>query len=157
MRAPVSLLMAACLLGGTSLAWGADPSGYAKDHRIPVDVTEAERNQVLEEMRNFLHSLFNIHNALARKDMPAVAKAAKPLVGALGRFPPKMEERLPVAFLEMSHGMHEIFNVMARDAETRADVSHSLGQVAEALTYCSGCHDTYRFRVTDTAVRRGGR
>jgi hypothetical protein len=48
----------------------AQSSGRAsKDIRLIIPVSAAERNQVLSEMREFLHGLHNIQIALARKDM----------------------------------------------------------------------------------------
>ena len=119
----------------------------AADVRIPIRVTDGERNQVLFEMRELLHGLFNIHNALARNDMNAVAIAARPLGPVLGRMPEGMRDKLPLPFLEMSMGQQEIFDAIARDALVKGDRSHTLSQMAEAMTYCSGCHDTYRFHA----------
>lgn len=157
MRYSKVTLLCACLLGVTCLAQGTERGPTAVDNRIPISVTAEERNQVLYEMREFLHDLFNINHALARRDMEGVARAAEPLGRVLHRIPPKLQERLPLAFQEMGHGMHELFEVMARDARSKADVSHTLGQVAEALSYCSGCHDTYRFQVAPRQAARGGR
>ena len=140
-------LLGGCLLLAGMHARSENLPPTAVDHRIAITVTAEERNQVLYEMRDLLHHLFNIFTALSRNDMGAVAKSAEPLGGSiLERMPKGAREKAPVAFLEMSHGMHEIFRVMARDAEAKRDMSHSLEQMAEALTYCSGCHDTYRLQ-----------
>lgn len=151
MRVVPSSLYVLCLLAFLGAPCGAEASEItAQDNRIPISVSPEERNQVLYEMRDFLHNLFNIQTALARGDLPAVGKSAKAMGHVLHRFPPKLQDRLPVAFLEMSHGMHEIFEAMARDAQGKADVPHSMGQMAEALTYCAGCHDTYRFQAIES-------
>lgn len=117
------------------------------DNRIPVKVTSQEHAHVLAEMRTFLQGLHNIFNALARKDMKSVAVEARPLGKVLHKMPPAMHERLPMAYVEMGLGLHEVFDVIARDAEAKADLSLTLSQLAEAMTYCSGCHDTYRLQV----------
>lgn len=117
------------------------------DNRVPIKVTSKERNQVLYEMRAFLQGMHNIHHALADNDMKAVAVAAKPLGPMLHRIPRSLRERLPEEFLEMSIAMRELFDVIARDAETQKDPRHTLDQMAEAMSYCAGCHDTYRFQV----------
>lgn len=120
----------------------------AKDHRIAISVTQDERNQMLFEMREFLHHLFNIHNALANGDMAAVARSAAPMgEGILHRLPASVRNDSPVAFQEMSHGMHEIFRLVAKDAQVKGEIKHTVGQLAEAMTYCAGCHDTYRLQV----------
>lgn len=120
----------------------------AADHRIVITVTQDERNQMLFEMREFLHHLFNIHNALANGDMAAVARSAAPMgEGILHRLPASVRNDSPVAFQEMSHGMHEIFRLIAKDAQVKGDIKYTVGQLAEAMTYCAGCHDTYRVQV----------
>jgi recombinational DNA repair protein RecR len=125
-------------------AWAVEP---ARDARAVIVVSESERNLVLEEMREFLHGLHSIQLALARKDMHGVALAARPMGMILHRIPPAMRDRLPETFVQIGLGQHEIFEVIARDAEVKKDIDHTLAQVAEALTYCSGCHDTYRFAI----------
>lgn len=129
-------------------AGGGNLSPMAADHRIVITVTQEERNQMLFEMREFLHHLFNIHNALSNGDMAAVAKSATPMGdGILHRLPKGVRDAAPVAFQEMSHGMHEIFRLIAKDARVKGDIKHTVGQLAEAMTYCAGCHDTYRVHV----------
>lgn len=149
-----------CSLCVICLAWLpggglAEPRGVGQaDSRVVIRVSETERNLVLEEMREFLHGLHSIQLALARKDMNGVALAAGPMGLILHRMPAAMRERVPEAFVQMGLGQHEIFEVIARDAVAKNDLAHTLGQVGEALTYCSGCHDTYRFvvgRPTKTA------
>jgi len=129
-------------------------SPTAKDNRIPIPVAPTERNQLLYEMREFLHSLFNMHNALANKDMKAVAVSTRPMAGLLNRVPISIKEKLPEEFTQMSLGMDEVLKAMARDAETKADMSLTESQMAELMTYCSGCHDTFRFEIIPARARR---
>lgn len=117
------------------------------DKRIPIKVTNQERNQVLYEMRALLQGMHNIHHALADNDMKALALAAKPMGPVLNRMPKSLRERLPEEFQEMGIAMHELFDVIARDATEQKNTQHSLEQLAEAMSYCAGCHDTYRFQV----------
>ncbi len=144
--------IAIALLCFSSLTQAESPT--AKDNRNAIQVSPSERNQVLFEMRDFLHDLFNMHNALANKDMQGVATATKPMAGLLDRLPAKLRERLPEEFTQMALGMNEALKVMARDAETRGDMSLTESQMAELMTYCSGCHDTFRFEVTPARLRR---
>lgn len=142
-----SLIMA-CITTTTAAATqtGAPPLN-GTDNRIAVTVTSQERAHVLAEMRTFLQGLHNIFHALARGDMKSVAMESRPLGRIPHRMPEGMRERLPLAYVEMGLGLHEVFDVIARDAETKADPSLTLSQLAEAMTYCSGCHDTYRLQV----------
>lgn len=143
------LLPCLILVCGPALAVAAQPAAplNGTDNRIPITVSSQERAHVLAEMRTFLQGLHNIFNALARKDMNAVAVESRPLGKVLHHMPQAMRERLPLAYVEMGLGLHEVFDVIARDAEAKADPFMTLGQLAEAMTYCSGCHDTYRLQV----------
>lgn len=136
------------------LSTGLMASPTAKDNRIVIQVTPAERNMMLYEMREFLHSLFNMHNALANKDMKSVAISTSPMAGLLDRLPASVKPRLPEEFTQMAIGMNEALKVMARDAETKGDMSLTQSQMAELMTYCSGCHDTYRFEILPARTRR---
>lgn len=118
-----------------------------RDARIPITVTEKERIHVLAEMREFLHGLHSIQLALARNDMKAVALVANAMGSFVNKMPPGLRDRLPEEFVQLAIGQHEVFRVIARDAEAKSDIGYTLGQVAESITYCSGCHDTYKFQV----------
>lgn len=143
-RLPSSLVLALALVSAQPVSAA---SLNATDNRIPISVTSQERSHLLAEMRTFLQGLHNIFHALARKDMKAVAVEARPLGKVLHQMPAELRERLPLAYVEMGWGLHEVFDVIARDAEAKADPFLTLDQLAEAMSYCSGCHDTYRLQV----------
>lgn len=126
----------------------------AQDIRLIIPVSSAERNQVLAEMREFLHGLHNIQNALASKDMKGLAVTAKDMMPLMERMPPSLKERFPEAFSEMALAQSEAFRSLARIGESSGEVGAALEQTAEILTYCSGCHDTYRFEVRAPARTR---
>ncbi|MDO9225036.1 MAG: cytochrome c [Pseudomonadota bacterium] len=129
-------------------------SPTAQDNRIAIVITPNERNQLLYEMRESLHTLFNMHNALAKQDMKAVAVATRPMAGLLERLPENVKSQFPAEFTQMAIGMQEALQVIARDAETKGDMSLTHSQMAEVMTYCSGCHDTYRVEVKPPKTRR---
>ncbi len=145
-------LAAVALLCISTHALALSPT--AQDNRIAIMVTAQERNQVLYEMREFLHGLFNMHNALASKDMKAVALSTQPMSGLLDRLPANVRSNAPEAFTQIAIGMQEALRVIARDARTKGDMSLTQSQMAELMTYCSGCHDTFRFEVPSTKIRR---
>jgi hypothetical protein len=130
------------------------PAGHAEsagrpiqDIRLIIPVSSAERNQVLAEMREFLHGLYNTQLALARKDMKGLAVIAKDMAPMLERMPSSLKERFPEEFSQMAIAQSEAFQSLARIGENNGQVDAALEQTAEILTYCSGCHDTYRFEV----------
>lgn len=141
-----AILALAVLVLATPQAGAA--GGFAEnDYRQPIPVTPTERNQVLFDMRELLHGLFNIHNALAKGDMKAVAQEAQPMGELVMRMPEEMLRRMPEGFLRLGGGMKVSFDGVAKAAGDKGDLRHVQGQLAEAMTYCSGCHDTYRFQV----------
>ncbi len=119
----------------------------AKDNRVAIPISASERNQVLYEMREFLHNLFNLFNALAKKDMLTAASAVTPMAGLLDRLPGNVKDKLPEEFMQLTLAMNEAVRTMQRDARTRGDMSLTQSQMAELMGYCSGCHDTYRFEA----------
>jgi hypothetical protein len=119
----------------------------SRDQRLVIPVTAQERNQTLYEMRDLLHGLFNLHLALSKNDFQAVAVAARPIGHLMEKLPNAMRERLPVEYTQLAIAMRESFDVMAREAETKKDMAVVQSQLAESMTYCSGCHDAYRFEV----------
>lgn len=149
-----SRLIALLLFFLATSAFAEAPSFITTDKRLPIPVNAVERNQVLYEMREFLHGLYNIQIALSKEDMKAVAVTAKPMGGLLDRFPASLRERLPEEFTQIAIAMREAFDALARDAETKGEMRHTLAQIAEVLAYCSGCHDTYRFQLTPARAQR---
>lgn len=142
--------LTATLLAGMMIAtgvWAADglPS---VDNRVVIPVSAKERENTLYEMRTMLHGMFNIHNALSRNDMKGVATAARSMSPLIGRIPPSVRERLPTEFLEMGNALRETWESIARDAEQKQSIPHTQAQLAEVMAYCSGCHDSFQFKVT---------
>ena len=141
-----------------STAAFAQSSMYS-DKRIVINVTQAEKNQVLSEMREFLHGLHNINHALARQDFKGVAVLARPMGPLLERTPASLKERLPEEFTQLAIAMNEAFQNLARDAEGKGEAGKDTMRqahenLAEVMTYCSGCHDAYRFNVTPMKARK---
>ena len=119
----------------------------ARDLRIAIPVTAEERNQTLYEMRELLHALFFINSALSNKDFKAMIAQAKPVGPLLNRFPDSMKARLPEEFVQLGNGLHEAFDNLVRNAQDHQNLALSLRDQSDILTYCSGCHDMYRFEV----------
>lgn len=149
MRAKLLWLALPLVLAVSPAAMGAE-SFTARDVRMPIPVTAKERNQFLYEMRELLHGLFNLHLALSKNDFQAAAVAARPIGQLLEKTPPSLRERLPEEYVQLGIAMRESFNILAREAESKQDMSLVQAQLAESMTYCSGCHDSYRFEVRAT-------
>lgn len=142
--------------GALSASVQAQSSGsLSTDNRIVINVSQAEKNQVLTEMRDFLHGFHNMHLALARQDMKMLAITARPMGPLLDRLPTGLKERLPEEFTQLAIAMNEAFQNLAREAESsEAKPAKTHENMAEVMTYCSGCHDTYRFNVVPMKARK---
>lgn len=138
----------------TCPAWAQSSSAIQADNRIAINVSQAEKNQVLSEMREFLHGFHSINIAMARQDMKALGITARPMGALLDRMPVKLKERLPEEFTQLAIAMNEAFQNLARDAESNGDMRKAHENLAEVMTYCSGCHDTYRFNVAPVKARK---
>ncbi len=155
MQRPVTFF---ALLLITSASFGQGSGRVPPDNRQPIMVTKSERNLMLTEMREFLHGFHSIQYALSRKDMKALAITAKPMGPLLDRLPAGLREKFPEEFTQLAVAQNEAFQALARIGEKNGDVSAALEQTAEVLTYCSGCHDSYRFEVPDPKpVASGGK
>lgn len=124
------------------------------DNRMSIEVSASERNQLLTEMREFLHGLHSIQLALAKKDMKAVAVIAKPMGPLLDRITASLRDKLPEQFQELAIAQNEAFQNLARIAENKGEIGAALEQTAEIMTYCSGCHDGFRFELKTPAKAR---
>lgn len=138
-----------CVLLLVNANVGASENAFtSSDYRIPVPVTVKERNQILYEMRDFLHGWHNIHLALGRNDMKSLVVEIQPMAMTLERLPVSVQERLPEGFMQMWLAMNEAFKQLAKIGEANGEVARANEQIAEITTYCSGCHDTYRLEIT---------
>lgn len=146
MRMKTHSIVLALMLAGTAPLTVADEY-TAREVRQPIIVTAKERNQFLFEMRELLHGLFNLHLALSKNDFQAAATAARPIGTLLDKTPASLRERLPEEYVQIGIAMRESFDQLARVAVEKKDMSAVQAQLAESMTYCSGCHDAYRFEV----------
>ncbi len=150
-KSSAAAMLGALILCGATLAAGpakSAPTKPAADQRAHLVLLDAERHLVLEEMRNFLAVLQTITDALPREDMKEVARAARTMgSGAANEIPPQTVAKLPEEFKMLAGGVHTAFDLIALDAETLADPTHTVSQVGEMLQKCNACHGIYQIKV----------
>lgn len=136
-------MIIACLLISTS-AIAAE-----KDSRQILALSEAQRGHVLEEMRALLSGTRNILAALSTDDMASVSKHARPLgLGMAHKAEDHLKGVLPKEFMQLGMSLHQDFDQIAVDAESKKDPKLTLRQLSDAMAKCVACHDAYQIRAT---------
>jgi len=120
----------------------------SNDGRVAIQLSESERDLVLDEMRSFLTSVQVITRALGEKDMDAIAKAARSVgMAAQKGVPTSLMGKLPMAFKKLGFDTHQRFDQLALDAEQLGDGEHTLDQLSTLMENCVGCHAGHKLVV----------
>jgi len=120
----------------------------SSDGRLAVQLTESERDLVLEEMRTFLESVQQITQGIADKDFVIAAEAARKVGRAAQQgMPGSLVGKLPLEFKKMGFDTHAKFTQLALDAEQLADSEHTMTQLSELLNNCTACHKIFKFET----------
>ena len=119
---------------------------FAKDDpRISIELTNDERNLVLEEMRTFLDTVRRITVSMSEEDMNEVAKSAKKVgMAASGEVPPELTAKLPLQFKMLAMKVHKGFDQLALDASEMGDTQQTLEQLGALMGNCVACHAIYK-------------
>jgi cytochrome c556 len=147
------LFVCACLvlLQGCGQAAEAPPPQQGRnDAREIIRLSEAERAQVLGEMRGMLESVEGVVSGLSAADMEAIAQAAqrsgRPALNANDE---ALHAKFPDAYLYMgrlARGGFDDIAQMARAGEEREAIMARLGPVLQA---CTSCHAAYQIEAEE--------
>ena len=118
----------------------------SSDTRELIQLTAAEKDIVLTEMRIFLTSTQQIIKGISEDDMELVASQAKKSgKAAQAEIPASLAKKLPAQFKKLGSDTHVKFDQIAMDAEDLGDNEHALSQLSVLLQNCTSCHELYRF------------
>jgi len=122
---------------------------FAKDDgRTVIELTEDERNLVLEEMRTFLDTVRSISVSLSKDDMESIAVSAKKVgMAASGEVPPALMNKLPKEFKMLAMTVHKSFDQIALDATDLGDRQQALEQLGALMANCVTCHAIYKLET----------
>ena len=135
--------IAIVILGGTRQLASAQRGDPAVDTRQRVVLPEAQRHQILAEMRGMLESVRGILFGLANNDIAAVQKAAQASsVDTTANV--QLDQLLPKQFLQFRLLTHEGFRSLAAEARDGTRQADLLTKVASISSYCVGCHNAFR-------------
>lgn len=118
------------------------------DSRMAVELTAAERDHVLAEMRGMLESTQGVVGGMAANDHKAIQESA----AAAGKRPPTsaskaLHQKLPEAWLSVGAMAHGGFDEIARRAGEGGDASAIAAELETTLRACTSCHAA--FRITE--------
>ncbi len=141
----ISLLLIIIAGGFYKFILPADVS-KSSDTRELIQLTAAEKDIVLAEMRIFLTSTQQIIKGISEGDMELVARQAKKSgKAAQAEIPASLAKKLPAPFKKLGSDTHMKFDQIAMDAEDLGDSEHALSQLSVLLQNCTSCHEIYRF------------
>jgi len=122
------------------------------DTRTLVRLPEPMRIHALANMRDHLHTLQSINDALARHAFDEAADLAEQRLGmtsldahGAAQFAPHM----PKGMQDIGSRMHRAasrFAISAQNAGVGNDVRPALGALGEVMQQCVRCHAAYRFQ-----------
>lgn len=116
--------------------------------RMTVQLTESERDFILNEMRAQLNMLYVMLEGLSRSDLSTVAAAAKRRGSdRLNEAPAVVFERTPAAFRDMIIASRAKIDQIAAEAERKATPESILRRATELLQLCNSCHADWQLKV----------
>lgn len=132
-----------------SLLMFASTATAETNKRQAIKLSETQRNHIQKEMRAWLSGVQNILAALSMDNMEAAAKHARPLGMNMGHKPEEhLKAVLPKGFMQLGMSVHQDFDQIATDAESKKDPKLSLRQLSNAMTKCVACHTAYQVHTT---------
>jgi hypothetical protein len=123
---------------------------YPTAERTAIELSAAERNYLLNEMRYYLDLLWMVNESLSREDLRTVSIVAKRRaeLSAANRLPPELEAKLPSVYRASWRETNRQIDELGTHATTsEATVKSVLGRMATLLQRCNECHTLYQFRA----------
>ncbi len=115
------------------------------DQRIAIHLAPAERDLVLGEMRQMLHSVHNLVTGLSAGDPKIMEQAARASGMAMAAdVNPILVAKLPLAFKQQGMSVHRDFDALADTIARGADQATVLRDFTGITARCVGCHTAYR-------------
>lgn len=116
--------------------------------RMTVQLTESEREFILNEMRAQLDMLYVMSEGLSRKDLTTVAAAAKRRGSdTLNTAPAAVFERTPAPFRDMIVASRTKIDQIAVEAGNKVEPEVILKRTTELLQLCNSCHADWQLKV----------
>jgi len=115
------------------------------DRRTAIHLAPEERDLVLSEMRQMLHSVHNLVTGLSAGDSKIMEQAARASgMGMAADVNPIIMAKLPLAFKQQGMSVHRDFDALADNIARGADQATVLREFTGITARCVGCHTSYR-------------
>lgn len=117
----------------------------SSDRRTAIHLAPAERDLVLGEMRQMLHSVHNLITGLSAGDPKIMEQAARDSgMGMAADVNPIIMAKLPIEFKQQGMSVHRDFDALADTIARGADQATVLREFTGITARCVGCHTSYR-------------
>ena len=124
-------------------------TSVSTDLRRSVNLSPAEKDLVLGEMRTMLKAINSMLGALSNGDMNRAAEAATSagMVMAVDTSP-ILIAKLPLDFKELGMGTHKAFDDLSSEIKKGATLPQVLVKMHQITSRCIACHETNRLGST---------
>jgi cytochrome c556 len=115
------------------------------DRRTAIHLAPAERDLVLSEMRQMLHSVHNLLIGLSAGDPKIMEQAARASgMGMASDVNPIIMAKLPIEFKRQGVSVHHDFDALGDTIARGADQATVFREFTGITARCVGCHTSYR-------------
>ena len=115
------------------------------DRRTAIHLAPSERDLVLSEMRQMLHSVHHLVTGLSAGDPKIMEQAARASgMGMAADVNPIIMAKLPIEFKRQGLSVHRDFDALADTIARGADQATVLREFTGITARCVGCHTSYR-------------
>lgn len=115
------------------------------DNRRAINLSPAEKDIVLGEMRQVLKALNGTLKGLGNNDFKEASISAGSAGTAMAvDINPIVMSKLPLDFKKMGMGMHEDFDKISLDLKSGIKQGDAIKKLGEITNKCIACHSAYR-------------
>jgi hypothetical protein len=141
----VAILLWVVTIGAFGYFYVRGWTSESSDRRTVIHLAPAERDLVLSEMRQMLHSVHNFVTGLSAGDRKIMEEAAHASgTGMAVDVNPAIMAKLPIEFKRQGMSVHNDFDALAGEIARGADQATLLREFTGITARCVGCHMSYR-------------
>ncbi len=120
----------------------------SNDYRTAITMSEANKDFVLTEMRDFLESVQQINEGLLENNPEKIIAAGNKSGGSVIEQSPKgLLKTFPSGFKALGFSTHGLFDKISEDTKTNFNKENTQLQLNTLLNNCVACHKSYKISV----------